>query len=70
MVYEFPQRLQRLRERHRISRKVLGELCGLSKNIIGQYERGEKSPSVDTLVLLADHFGVSVDYLLGRKNFL
>ena len=37
--------------------------------MIGMYERGEKAPSVDALVRLADYFGVSTDYLLGRKNF-
>lgn len=64
----FPERLQRLRERRRMSRKALGELCGLSKNIIGQYERGEKVPTLEPLILLADFFEVSVDYLIGRKN--
>lgn len=53
-----------------MSRKALGELCGLSKNIIGQYEQGEKEPSIKTLVELADFFEVSIDYLLGRQNFL
>lgn len=53
-----------------MNRKALGELCGLSKNIIGQYERGEKEPSTRTLIELADIFDVSVDYLVGReKNF-
>jgi len=66
----FPERLQKLRERRRMNRKALGELCGLSKNIIGQYEKGEKEPSLRTLVELADFFEVSVDYLLGRQNFL
>ncbi len=70
MKQEFPQRLQKLRERRRMSRKALGELCGLSKNIIGQYERGEKEPAVGTLIELADYFEVPIDYLLGRQNFL
>lgn len=66
----FPRRLQRLRERRRMSRKALGELCGLSKDMIGQYERGQREPSVDTLVKLADFFEVSTDCLLGRKSYL
>ena len=37
--------------------------------MISLYERGEKAPSVEVLVNLADFFGVSTDYLLGRKNF-
>lgn len=53
-----------------MSRRTLSELCGLSKNMIAVYERGEADPSAATLCLLADHFGVSTDYLLGRsKNF-
>lgn len=65
----FPQRLQTLRERRRLSRRTLAELCGLSKNMISLYERGEREPSVEALVSLADFFEVPTDYLLGRKNF-
>ena len=64
MKREFPQRLQKLRERRRMSRKALGELCGLSKNIIGQYERGEKEPTLASIVALADYFEVPADYLI------
>ena len=62
----FPKRLQNLRERRRISRRVLSELCGLSKNMIAQYERGEKEPTAGALVEIADFFEVTTDYLLGR----
>lgn len=66
----FPERLQYLRERKRISRKTLGELVGLSKNAIAKYERGEREPTASKIVLLAEHFEVSTDYLLGvEKNF-
>ena len=37
--------------------------------MIGKYERGEKEPSIRTLVEIADFFEVSTDYLLGRQNF-
>ena len=63
----FGQRLQQLRERRRISRRVLAELCGLSRNMVGRYERGERAPSVGTVMLLADYFGVTTDWLLGRE---
>lgn len=65
----FPERLRALRERSRMSRLVLSQLCGLSKNLIAMYERGEKTPSADNLIRLADFFDVSIDYLVGRKNF-
>ena len=63
----FPERLRALREGRRMNRRALAELCGLSKNMIAQYEAGQKMPSVETLVTIANFFDVSVDELLGRK---
>ena len=68
MSERFPERLRRLRERRRISQRVLSELCGLSKNMISVYERGEVEPTASVLEVLADCFDVSVDYLLGREE--
>jgi len=65
---KFPERLQKLRERCCMNRQALGELCGLSKTIISQYEKGNKMPSVETLENLANFFGVTTDYLLGRDE--
>ena len=69
MTDGFSRRLRILRERRRLSRLALGELCGLSKDIIRKYECGERKPSVNSLQALADFFDVSTDYLLGRKKF-
>lgn len=65
---EFPQRLRRLRERKGISRRVLSELCGLSKNTIFRYERGERSPSLKDAVILAEFFGISLNQLAGTDE--
>lgn len=62
----FPGNLRRLRERKRISRRVLSELCGLSKNAVARYERGDRVPSLADAAALADFFGVSLDELWGR----
>lgn len=64
----FPRRLRMLRERRGISRRVLSELCGLSKNMISRYERGERSPSLSDAVKLAKFFGVSLDQLAGADE--
>ena len=64
----FPKRLQYLRERRRISRKVLSELCGMSSDTVRRYERGEDEPKLSSLNALADFFEVSVDYLIGRDG--
>ncbi len=63
----FKRRLQTLRERRRMSRKVLSELCGLAPDAVRRYERGEAEPTMESLVALADFLEVSLDYLVGRK---
>ena len=65
-MMEFGQRLKQLRERKRISRKVLSELCGLNPDAVRRYERGESEPGLPSLAALADFFEVSIDYLVGR----
>ena len=66
----FAFRLRKLRERRRVSRRTLAELCGVSKSAMARYERGEREPSTTLVCELAHSFGVSVDYLLGRtENF-
>jgi transcriptional regulator with XRE-family HTH domain len=64
---EFRQRLQQLREKKRISRKVLSELCGLNSDAVRRYERGEIEPTLHSLVAIAEFFEVSVDYLIGKE---
>ena len=39
-----------------------------SQNTISRYETGEREPGINELIKLADYFGVSVDYLIGRTD--
>lgn len=66
---EFPERLRRLRERNRLSRYKLSDLCGISSDQIRRYELGEIKPGADTLEAIADYFEVSIDYLWGRTDY-
>ena len=68
-MMEFPARLRRLREERRPVRSMAAvwELCGLERGALGRYERGERSPSMDALIALADYYEVSLDYLTGRS---
>lgn len=66
----FAERLQQLRESKRPlrSRKVTSELCGLPPDAIRRYERCEAEPTLTSLLLLADYFGVTLDELTGRDK--
>jgi len=44
----------------------LASESGVSREIIGKYERGEATPSVDFAKRIADAFGVSLDFLVGE----
>ena len=67
---EFPDRLRRLRESMRPVRSmtVTSQLMGLHPDMLRRYERGEVEPSMDALYKIADYYGVSTDYLLGRTD--
>lgn len=65
----FPSQLKRMRERYGMSRELLGECCGLSRDIIRKYESGERSPKMESVVKIADFFEVSTDHLIGRRGF-
>lgn len=61
----FDQRLSYLRKQAGISQKQLGEAIGLSNKAICTMENGTRETTFEKLMLLAQYFHVSTDYLLG-----
>ena len=62
------QQLRILRKNKGLSMKELGAAVGLAESTISLYETGKRQPDNDTMLRLADFFGVSIDYLLGRNG--
>lgn len=63
------QRIRSLREDRRLSLRALARLCGLSTNAISLIERGENSPTVSSLHVLATALGVSIaDFFENKKE--
>lgn len=62
------KRLKELREGRRIYQRELGEMLGLSFRGYQNYETGQSEPKLATLIALADYYGVSIDYLVGRTD--
>lgn len=65
---EFGRVLFRLRERTNTNQKNLAAVLGITPSVISQYEKGKAMPGYDVMLKIADHFQVSVDYLLGRDK--
>lgn len=60
----FADRLSFARKQKKIKQADLGKMVGTSGDIIGKYERGENTPSIDVATKIADALGVTLDYLV------
>ena len=58
------QYIRKYRLSHKLRQEDLAEKTGLSPNYIGMVERGEKIPSLETFICIANTLGVSADMLL------
>ena len=64
----FAKILKSLRTEIGLTQNELAEKLFMSKNTICEYEKGRAEPSIETLKKIADVFGCSIDYLVGREN--
>ena len=62
------ENIRNLRIDNGYTQKQSAQQLGISQNTYSQYELGILNYPVDALLILADFYGVSVDYLLGRTN--
>lgn len=60
--------LKYLRMEKNISQQKLAEIIGVSQQSINKYENHNIEPDIATLILLADYFNTSVDYLIGNTD--
>ena len=60
--------IRNLREDRDLKQKDLAEILHISQNTYSQYKNEVIQLTAETLILLADFYNVSIDYLLGRSN--
>ena len=63
----FSVRLKELRLQHGFSQEELAEQIGIKRNYYSDWENGKCKPNYEKLEKIADFFGVSLDWLFGRK---
>lgn len=60
--------LKRFRRELNVTQKQASSIVGVSERSYGEYERGTAKIPASAILKLADTFGVSADYLLGRTD--
>lgn len=65
---ELGDRLAELRQDRQELQKDIAALLHVSSGSVSNYETGAHLPTVDALCELANHFDVTMDYLMGRTN--
>ena len=64
----FSFRIKELREERGLSQAKLAKELGVGTGSVGMWESTQEIPPVKKLLLIADYFGVSLDYLVGRSD--
>ena len=59
--------LRNLRKKRKMTQENLAEIFHISQTSVSKYERGEAVPDLETVVKMADYFGVSVDEFIIRE---
>ena len=64
----FAARLVEARLRLRLTQEQFGAGLGVGQSTVGSWETAKALPEVETLIRIADHLDVSIDWLLGRED--
>lgn len=62
------KQLIKVRKQRNLTMKEVATTLGISLSAYQKYENGTRDVSTDTLSKLADFYGVTTDYLLGRET--
>ena len=61
-------RLRELRAAKKLNQDEVAEACGISRIALARYETGTRTPRAVYVARLAEYYGVTVDYLMGRDD--
>lgn len=68
MDFKFRERIRSLRKEKGETQVQVAAAIGVAEEHYQRYERGASLPNMENAWKLADHFGVSIDYLVGRSD--
>ncbi len=68
LVIIMKNNLRKLRKERKLTQVALQMQTGIEQALLSKFENGERIPPTETLVILADFYGVSIDYILCRTE--
>lgn len=68
MKIKFENNLKKLRKEHKLTQITLQIHTGIDQALLSKFENGERIPPTESLLILADYYHVSIDYILGRTD--
>ena len=63
-LYKLPEVLTQLLKDNKMTRKKLSQMMGMSDTVAGKWANGESIPKLFEVMLIADIFNVSIEYLV------
>lgn len=69
MKNNLAERLKSLRLEKGLTQQQLADELKMNSVTYLRYEKGQREPSIDTLIEIAGFYGVSIDYLVGISDF-
>ncbi len=68
LVIVVENRLKKLRKDKKVSQIAVQMATGIEQALLSKYENGIRIPPTETLMILADYYRVSIDYILNRTD--
>ena len=68
ILYNNSMRLKELREEKNYKQEYVANILGVKQNAYSQYETEKRQIPTSALIVLAEHYDVSIDYLLGLTD--
>lgn len=65
---KYNERIRELREDNSLTQQKIADLLHIGQRTYADYESGKTRIPVDSLIILARHYNVSMDYISGTSN--
>jgi len=62
------EKIKQLRDENDITQEDLGKHLKIHRSTVANYESGNRQPDIETCKQIAEYFGVSIDFLVGKKQ--